>query len=114
MAGAKRSPETETMLDRIEQRVAGRSVREQPMFGVVAVMVDDAMLVAVGKDGGLLVRVDAADDDLLLERPEASRAEMGNGRSMGPGWLWVEPDAVIDDDILEFWLAQCLRRLDSP
>lgn len=83
------------------------------MFGVVAVMVDDAMLVAVGKDGGLLARVDSSADDALLERPEASRAEMGNGRSMGTGWVWVEPDALASDETLDFWLDQCLARLDS-
>ena len=83
------------------------------MFGVVAVMVDEAMLVAVGKDGGLLARVDASADAVLLERPEASRAEMGNGRSMGWGWIWIEPDALASDDVLDFWLDQCLARLDS-
>lgn len=105
--------ETEVMLDRVEQRVVGRQVRETAMFGVVAVMVDGAMLVAVRKDGGLLARVSPDDDETLLERPEAQRAEMGNGRSMGAGWMTVDADALDSDEALDFWLDHCLRRLDA-
>ena len=46
------------------------------MFGAIAVMVDDSMVVAVNKDRSLLVRVDPADDEELSRRSEASRAEM--------------------------------------
>ncbi len=49
------------------------------MFGVIAIMVDDAMAVAVHKDGSLLVHVDPAEDASLLQSPDASRAEMGAG-----------------------------------
>ena len=113
MTAVRRSSETERMLDRIEQRVADRSVREQAMFGVVAVMLDESMLIAVGRDGGLLARVDAAEDEALLERPEAHRAEMGTGRSMGPGWLRVDAGALASEETLDFWIACCLRRIDA-
>lgn len=93
------------LVDRIRAYLPGGQVREVRMFGAIAIMVDDAMAVAVHKDGGLLVRVDPADDARLLEKPEASRAEMGAGRSMGPGWIRVEPPALHDDTALAEWLT---------
>ena len=74
------------------------------MFGAIAVMVDDAMAVAVHKDGSLLVRVDPAEDAWLLDCPDASRAEMGVGRSMGEGWIRVVARALRSDAALVGWL----------
>lgn len=81
------------------------------MFGAIAIMVDDAMAVAVHRDGSLLVRVDPAEDAALLEDPDASRAEMGAGRSMGQGWIRVEARALHDDAALNGWLAASTRYL---
>lgn len=81
------------------------------MFGAIAVMVDDAMAVAVHKDGSLLVHVDPAEDAHLLERPGATRAEMGAGRSMGEGWIRVEPKALHCDAALAGWLETASRYL---
>lgn len=75
------------------------------MFGAIAVMVDDAMAVAVHKDGSLLVRVDPADDARLLHEPGASRAEMGAGRSMGEGWIEVEASALASAAALDDWVG---------
>lgn len=80
------------------------------MFGTVAVMLDGEMLVAAHSDGSLLVRVHRDDDETLLRRPEASRPEMGAGRSMGVGWIRVDAAPIADDDILEFWLRHALGR----
>jgi len=104
--------ETRALLDRIERRLSDRPVREVSMFGAIAVMVEDSMVVAVNKDRSLLVRVDAADDAELGARSEASRAEMGAGRSMGPGWLRVSGGAVTEDAALDFWMQAALQRLD--
>lgn len=82
------------------------------MFGTIALMVDDAMAVAVRKDGSLLVRVDPAEDSLLLEDPDVSRAEMGNGRSMGEGWIRVEAKALGTDAALTSWLEAATRHLE--
>ena len=81
------------------------------MFGVVAIMVDDAMAVAVHKDGSLLVRVDPAEDAPLLQSPDASRAEMGAGRSMGEGWIRVEARSLRSDVALAGWLEAATRYL---
>jgi len=101
------------LLDRIERRLPEGAVREVAMFGAIAVMFEEAMLVAAQKDLGLLVRVAVDDDAALVARPEAARAEMGAGRSMGEGWIRVDGDAVRDDGMLEFWLEQALRRRDG-
>lgn len=83
------------------------------MFGAIAVMLDDAMVVAVSKDQSLLVRVAPEDAQSLLGRPEATQAEMGTRRSMGPGWIRVEADAAAEDAQLDFWVAAAVRRRAS-
>lgn len=82
------------------------------MFGVTAIMVDDAMAVAVHQDGSLLVRVDPAEDASRLESPDASRAEMGTGRSMGEGWIRVDAKALRTDAALGEWLQAATSHLD--
>jgi TfoX/Sxy family transcriptional regulator of competence genes len=99
------------LVDRIRESLPGRDIREVRMFGAIAVMVDDAMAVAVHKDGSLLVRVDPDEDPRLLEEPGASRAEMGAGRSMGTGWIRVESGALRSDEELGHWLEAATRYL---
>ncbi len=83
------------------------------MIGGLAFMVNEKMIVSAGKDGNLLVRVPAADHEQLLEAPGASQAEMGTGRSMGPGWITVTADHLIDDDSLAFWISIALENNSS-
>ncbi len=100
---------TRELVDRIRASLPDFPVREVRMFGTLAVMLDDAMVAAVGKDGSLLLRVDPTEDAELITRPYASRAEMGAGRSMGPGWLRVEAEATGDDRTLEEWVGCAVR-----
>ena len=44
----------------------------------------------------------------LLALPGAEPAEMGTGRTMGPSWINVEPDALATDEQLSFWLGVAL------
>ena len=99
------------LIDRVCALLPGRQVREVRMFGAIAIMVDDAMAVAVHKDGSLLVRVDPAEDARLLESPDATRAEMGAGRSMGEGWIRVQARALRNDAALVDWLEAATRYL---
>jgi TfoX/Sxy family transcriptional regulator of competence genes len=104
-----RTAETEELLDRVRTFLPGLPLRQVSMFGAVAVMVDGAMVVAVHKDGSLLVRVDPAEDAHLIGRPHASRAEMGAGRSMGAGWLHVAAAGIDTDEALGRWVGVALR-----
>jgi TfoX/Sxy family transcriptional regulator of competence genes len=107
------SDEARELLDRIRAALREEELREVRMFGAIAVMVDDAMAVAVHKDGSLLVRVSPAEDARLLESPGASRAEMGRGRSMGEGWIHVDSGALRSDAALAVWLDCATRYLAS-
>lgn len=85
-------------------------VREVKMFGGLAFMVDDRMVVCVSGGGGaLLVRVSREQDEKLIERPGAHRAEMGKGRSMGEGWITVDRDSVSKKKDLDFWMREALE-----
>ncbi len=101
------------LLDRIRASLPAKHTREVRMFGALAVMIDNAMAVAVHKDGSLLVRVDPAEDPRLLEDPHASRAEMGAGRSMGEGWIRVDAKALSSDAALAQWLECAIRYLSQ-
>lgn len=78
------------------------------MFGVTAIMIGDAMAVAVHKVGSLLVRVDPAEDASMLELPRQD----GAGCSMGQGWIRVEPEALRSDAALAGWLQAATRHFD--
>ncbi|MDN5761308.1 MAG: TfoX/Sxy family protein [Microlunatus sp.] len=104
------SPSRE-LLDRIKPLLPDQPSREVRMFGVLALMVDDTMAVAVHKDGSLLVRVDPAEDANLLGNPGATRAEMGTGRSMGAGWIRVDAPALRSDPALVGWIEAATRYL---
>lgn len=83
--------------------------REVSMFGGRAFMVDEKMVVSASRDGSLLVRVAAAEHETLLQRPGASQAEMGTGRTMGPGWISVVDTALADDETLSSWIDVALE-----
>lgn len=78
-------------------------VREVRMFGGLSFMVDDRMAVAARGDGTLLVRVDPAAYQELLQRG-AMTAFMGTGRPMGRSWMSVPQAGTGDEAELAFWV----------
>ncbi len=98
MATKRLPPAAQTDLaDRLRSLLADEPVlTEKPMFGTRCFMVGDKLLVCAMKNGGLLVRVDPAEHEDLLGHPGAAQAEMGPGRTMGPGWIEVAPSAIAD------------------
>lgn len=76
---------------------------EKRMFGTRAFLLDGRILVGARKEGVLLVRVTAERGTALLTEPGASVAVMG-AKSMGPGWIDVEPAAIEGDEALMFWI----------
>lgn len=99
------SPEQTALVERVRALLPDRTViREVSMFGARSIMVNEKMIVSARANGGLLVRVDADRHDDLLTRPGATQAMMGRGRTMGPGWIEVDPDTISDDSELAAWL----------
>ncbi len=78
------------------------------MFGGLAFMVDEAMVVCVMRDGDLLVRADPRRADDLLTARGARPAEMGAGRAMGKSWIAVGEEGVATEEDLTFWLEVAL------
>lgn len=98
------------LIDRVRTALASEpSTREVRMFGGLSFMVNEKMVVAVGRDGGLLVRIDPKRHDELVARPGAAQAEMGAGRSMGPGWIHLNEEALTTDDNFTFWIGIVLE-----
>ncbi len=82
------------------------------MFGGLSFMVNEKIVVAVRSDDDLLVRVDPERSEELIALPGAGRAQMGAGRTMGPGWICVAENAVATDEALSFWIAVALEYND--
>jgi TfoX/Sxy family transcriptional regulator of competence genes len=77
-------------------------ITEKKMFGGLAFLVHGNMAIAASGEGGVLVRVDPARSDELVETTDAYVAEM-RGRLM-PGWLRVDADRLGADPDLAFWV----------
>lgn len=103
-------PYNAEIAERVRSALSERSdVREVKMFGGLAFMVDERMVVCVsGGNSDLLVRVSPERDAQLVAKPGAKRAEMGQGRSMGEGWIAVDEQALTSDDDLQSWMDVAL------
>src|SRR5450432_2657640 len=73
------------------------------MFGGLAFLIGGNMAVSASGQGGLLLRVDPAQTDVLSGEPEVRRFEM-RGREMD-GWLRVDVAALDTDDDLRRWVS---------
>ena len=95
----------EELAARIREQVSGEDgLTEQQMFGGLAFLVGGNMAVAASGQGGLLVRVDPARSDELVETTPAEEMEM-RGRRMS-GWLRLDSADVAVDDELAAWVRR--------
>lgn len=99
-------PYDSEVADRVRAALSDRvDVREVKMFGGLAFMVDERMVVcASGGGADLLVRVAPENDAEHLEKAGAARAEMGKGRSMGEGWITVDKNSIETDEDFQYWI----------
>ncbi len=104
-------PHNTELAERVRSALSDRDhVREVTMFGGLALMVDERMVVCVSGGGSdLLVRVAPERDTELLAKPGAHRAELGKDRSMGEGWITVDGQALESDDDLQYWVDVSLH-----
>jgi TfoX N-terminal domain len=93
----------EDLADRIRELVSGESgLTEQKMFGGLAFLIGGNMAVAASGQGGILVRVEPGQSDMLVATTNARLMEM-RGRSM-QGWLRVDPEDVRTKGQLAKWV----------
>jgi len=94
----------EDLADRIReatQDVDGLS--EKRMFGGLAFLVNGNMAVAASGKGDLLLRIDPARSDELVDDAGVRRMEM-RGKEMD-GWLRISLETVEDDADLRTWVS---------
>jgi len=96
----------EDLATRLRLLLPGRNLAEKKMFGGLAFLLNGHMCLAVSGQGGIMVRVDPAELDALLNRPGAGPLKM-RGRPL-KGWLWVEADVLDDDEVLQGWVERGL------
>lgn len=93
----------EELAGRIREVVQGESgLSEKRMFGGLAFLVHGNMAVSASSQGGLLLRIDPAQAESLVEQQHVRRFEM-RGREMD-GWLRVDVESLETDDQLRRWV----------
>jgi TfoX N-terminal domain len=93
----------ENLADRIRELIAGEAdLTEQKMFGGLAFLIGGNMAVAASGQGGVLVRVDPGESDVLVATTSARPMEM-RGREM-QGWLRVGPGDLSTKRQLAKWV----------
>jgi hypothetical protein len=98
----------EELAARLQAALEGEpGLHEKRMFGGLGFLVDGNLAVSASGLGGLLVRVDPADTERLVDPPEVDRFEM-RGRRMD-GWLHVLPAAARSAEDLQRWVDIGLR-----
>ena len=91
------------LADRIHELLEDEDgLTQMKMFGGLAFLIGGNMAVAVSGQGGILVRVDAAESEKLVETTNAHYMEM-RGREM-QGWLRVDADDVRTKRQLQRWV----------
>lgn len=108
--GAAMKQHQAELIERLRGLLADEpSTREVSMFGGRSFMVNDKLVASALRNGDLLVRVAPERDRELAGMPGATSAEMGAGRTMGPGWLAVSAAAIAGGEQLSFWLGAALE-----
>jgi TfoX/Sxy family transcriptional regulator of competence genes len=93
----------EELADRIRALIGDEAtLTEQKMFGGLAFLIGGNMAIGASGQGGLLVRVDPAQSDELVEKTRARPMEM-RGRQM-QGWLRVDAEDVSTKRELAKWV----------
>ena len=94
----------EVLADRLRGQLSGEpGLTEKRMFGGLAFLIGGNMAVAASGQGGLLLRVDPAQTEALVQEPDVERFVM-RGRAMD-GWLRVDEVAVESDEDLGRWVS---------
>ncbi|WP_127129935.1 TfoX/Sxy family protein [Georgenia sp. SYP-B2076] len=95
----------EDLADRVREIVRDEpGLTEKRMFGGLAFLLNGHLAVGASGQGGLLLRVDPALTESLVDEPHVRRMEM-RGRAMD-GWLHIDTAAARTEEALRRWVAQ--------
>ena len=95
----------EDLAERIRSLLEGEpGLSEKKMFGGLAFLINGNMAVAASGQGGIMLRVDPAETEALLDEPLVRRVVM-RGREMD-GWLRIDPAAVVTDETFATWVRR--------
>jgi TfoX/Sxy family transcriptional regulator of competence genes len=87
----------ETLASRIRTLTTGeQNLTEKKMFGGLAFLIGGNMAIAASGQGGILVRVDPAESEALVEGTDAEFMVM-RGKQMA-GWLRVDSQDIRTDE----------------
>jgi hypothetical protein len=81
------------------------------MFGGLAFLVGGHMAVAASREGGVLLSVDRAETDALLDKPH-TRPMVMRGRDL-EGWLRVDPEGLRTKRQLTAWVKRGVNHARS-
>ena len=97
----------EYLADRINKTLKDKNIvfEEKKMMGGLCFLVDDKMCVGIIKDQ-LMCRINPEIYQESLAKPGVEEMTF-TGRPM-KGYVFVEPEAVDDDNDLAYWIQLCL------
>jgi hypothetical protein len=95
----------EDLAERIRGLISSEpGLTEKRMFGGLTFLLDGHMSVSITSQGGLLLRVDPVEQEVLITKPHTSPFVMQK-REMR-GWLRVSSEGVETDEDLAFWVER--------
>ena len=96
------------LIDRIRLLLEGDPrIREKRMFGGLSFLLNGHILIAARKDGSALLSVGKEHNDEAMSRPGTT--QMIHGGRVMRGFIFVDPDAIEDDDDLRGWVTTAER-----
>ena len=96
------------LIDRIRLILDGdRRIQEKRMFGGLSFLLHGHILIAARKDGSALLSVGKEHNDEAMSRPGTT--QMVHGGRVMRGFIFVDPDALEDDDALADWVRTAER-----
>ena len=108
MKAPGKSTAMDHLVDRVRMIVDGDPrITEKTMFGGLTFLLNGHILVGCKKDGRILLSVGKEHADEALARP-GTTPMMHRDKPMR-GFLWVDPDAIEDDDDLRDWVRMAER-----
>lgn len=104
----KISSTMEHLADRVRTILDGDPrITEKNMFGGLTFLLNGHILVGTKKDGRILLSVGKEHNEEALQRHGAS--QMVHGEKVMKGFIWVEGEAIEDDDDLREWIELAER-----